>query len=366
MLDINAIARETIELAQTAAQRGTFGVGGILVTKSGERLANAVNKVSEYNQTLDTTAHVERQLIDWYFQKTDNNELECNEDDLVLITSAEPCMMCTGAILSTNIKTIFVAEEPLTGSGATRDFYTLPDTLRSKARNQIFRAPTSKKHMIATCLHNFIDRPLHPSLTKKAINSLLNSIHHVRHRISFPTTGSITDLRSHKDSSIPRLDFMENLVASPMAQPNGIISCSENIRARNHVFQSDQTSTTHLEIDNIALGLSDSVATSPLRISTLEVIRLFWQMTRSKKFTNLVENKNKSNFHLFSTEHLSDAQIVMALGAIGSFYEGPTISETPILIYGKNTNIQRASNILANFPPFYLADIGLTVTQGGS
>jgi tRNA(Arg) A34 adenosine deaminase TadA len=60
-------ASRAVTLAEASAARGSFGVGGILVTADGHVVAEATNAVIRNGRVQDPTAHVERQLIDWYF-----------------------------------------------------------------------------------------------------------------------------------------------------------------------------------------------------------------------------------------------------------------------------------------------------------
>src|SRR5437016_2836842 len=59
-------AAHAIGLAEQAARQGAFGVGGFLLDRSGHVVAEAVNAVVRDGHVVDPTAHVERQLIDWY------------------------------------------------------------------------------------------------------------------------------------------------------------------------------------------------------------------------------------------------------------------------------------------------------------
>jgi Cytidine and deoxycytidylate deaminase zinc-binding region len=81
-------AGRALELAQRAARAGTFGVGGFLMDKSGQILAEAVNAVIEDGQVCDPTAHVERQLIDWLFS---THGQHARPQELVTVSSLDPC-----------------------------------------------------------------------------------------------------------------------------------------------------------------------------------------------------------------------------------------------------------------------------------
>src|SRR5262249_2875871 len=59
-------AGRTVALAEEAGKQGTFAVGGLLVEDSGRVIAEATNAVIRNDRLSDPTAHVERQLVDWF------------------------------------------------------------------------------------------------------------------------------------------------------------------------------------------------------------------------------------------------------------------------------------------------------------
>ncbi len=56
-------AQRVVALAKQAALSGTFGVGGFLMDRSGQVLADAINTVVDHDEICDPTAHAERQLV---------------------------------------------------------------------------------------------------------------------------------------------------------------------------------------------------------------------------------------------------------------------------------------------------------------
>lgn len=89
---------QALELARLAAQHGNRPFGAVLV-KDGRVVAQAENTVTSDNMI---SHHAEIQLIDKAVRELGVKSLE----GYTLYTSAEPCSMCTGAILLYNVSTV--------------------------------------------------------------------------------------------------------------------------------------------------------------------------------------------------------------------------------------------------------------------
>lgn len=99
------------ELAFEALERGDYGVGAVLVNQRGERLAEASNQV--FSQGFNSSAHAEMQVLD-QFERTFSDYSD--RENLTLISSLEPCPMCTGRILFAGIgKIVFLAKDSVGG-----------------------------------------------------------------------------------------------------------------------------------------------------------------------------------------------------------------------------------------------------------
>lgn len=102
--------------AKDAAAHGDIPVGAIIVNDLGEIIATGKNERKINN---DPTAHAEVVVIRQAGEKTGNYRL----DDLTLVVTLEPCVMCAGAILQSRIKRlIFGAFDEKAGAvGSTMD-----------------------------------------------------------------------------------------------------------------------------------------------------------------------------------------------------------------------------------------------------
>ena len=114
--------RNALELATFTRDRsGDVPVGAILVDDDGVALAVGAN---EREATGDSTAHAEIVAIREASVKRGNWNLE----DLTLVVTLEPCVMCAGAIRAARIKrVVFGAWDELAGaSGSVYDILRDP------------------------------------------------------------------------------------------------------------------------------------------------------------------------------------------------------------------------------------------------
>ena len=86
-----------IAIAQEVKSSGDVPVGALIVNELGEILSIGKNEREKNN---DPTAHAEIVAIRGAGEKLGRWRL----DDLTLIVTLEPCMMCAGAILQSRIK----------------------------------------------------------------------------------------------------------------------------------------------------------------------------------------------------------------------------------------------------------------------
>jgi tRNA(adenine34) deaminase len=89
--------QQAIAIAQEVKSSGDVPVGALIVNEVGEILSSGKNEREKYN---DPTAHAEIVAIRKASEKIGSWRL----DNLTLIVTLEPCVMCAGAILQSRIK----------------------------------------------------------------------------------------------------------------------------------------------------------------------------------------------------------------------------------------------------------------------
>ncbi|MFM9134659.1 MAG: nucleoside deaminase [bacterium] len=148
--DAEVLASLALWTAYQGEQGGSYGIGGVLVDNAtGTVLQTMPNRVfrtlpagkgtsasagppSTFVQ--DPTAHGERQLASWYLAQRAARGLPA-ADQLTVVTSLDPCLMCTGAILTAGFNAGVVALDDFSGVNYSGkgDFLDLPEPLRARA-----------------------------------------------------------------------------------------------------------------------------------------------------------------------------------------------------------------------------------------
>ena len=126
--------------AIAAKTQGTYGVGGVLLDQQGNVLKALQNNVVCDGLIFDPTAHGERQLIDWYFAEAARGRALPPPHEVTVVTSLDPCAMCTGAILTAGFNLVAAATDPLAGINFDDrfEFAGLPEPLREQAAARFF------------------------------------------------------------------------------------------------------------------------------------------------------------------------------------------------------------------------------------
>ncbi|MES2295736.1 MAG: nucleoside deaminase [Pseudomonadota bacterium] len=128
-IDVQAAVAIAAAEAIAARTQGTFGVGGVLLDQHGTVLKSLANNVVREGLIFDPTAHGERQLIDWYFAERAKGSKLPAPHELTIVTSLDPCVMCTGAILAAGFNVIVAANDSNAGVNydGSASFGALPD-----------------------------------------------------------------------------------------------------------------------------------------------------------------------------------------------------------------------------------------------
>jgi tRNA(adenine34) deaminase len=96
-VNYQSLMQQAIAIAQEVKSSGDVPVGALIVNQASEILSSGKNEREKDN---DPTAHAEILAIRGASEKLGSWRL----DDLTLIVTLEPCVMCAGAILQSRIK----------------------------------------------------------------------------------------------------------------------------------------------------------------------------------------------------------------------------------------------------------------------
>ena len=141
-IDVQAAVAIAAAEAIAAKTQGTFGVGGLMLDQHGNVLQSLHNNVIKDGLIFDPTAHGERQLIDWYYAERAKGRDLPEPQDITIVTSLDPCCMCSGAILAGGFNVVVAAPDKNAGINydASATFPALPEPLRAQAE-QSFSYP---------------------------------------------------------------------------------------------------------------------------------------------------------------------------------------------------------------------------------
>jgi tRNA(adenine34) deaminase len=96
-VNYQSLMQQAISIAQEVKSSGDVPVGALIINEAGEILSFGKNEREKDN---DPTAHAEILAIRKASEKIGSWHL----DDLTLVVTLEPCVMCAGAILQSRIK----------------------------------------------------------------------------------------------------------------------------------------------------------------------------------------------------------------------------------------------------------------------
>ena len=96
-MNYQSLMQQVISLAQEVKSSGDVPVGALIVNEAGEIVSSGKNEREKDN---DPTAHAEILAIRRAGEKLGSWRL----DDLTLVVTLEPCVMCAGAILQSRIR----------------------------------------------------------------------------------------------------------------------------------------------------------------------------------------------------------------------------------------------------------------------
>lgn len=402
-IDINTYlhnAQEAAEVALSRAQaanaNGTFGVGGAIVENSSGRvivamsnhvlgvLKTAVQITPGEAYTYDPTAHGERQLVYWYYENRAALNLP-EPGQLTVVTSLDPCAMCTGTLLAAGFNVGVVAIDDWAGINYTTQFNFpgLPDWLKQMIQSRFgYYAVDGTRSYVGGDSVLFRSTTVTQATHQDSLSVFLNNVEKIREN----SQGSgvdpkyLTDPANLPDGSAVKTTYkavfsgafshkLANFRA-PDATLKGILTALVNStpRAKNAVALIDP-------FGNLIMASADTFDINPVATGFMNLVQEY-----SKIRFNLVNNPDTTTEARKSLTHPkygtfvflyapspNDLLTLKDLGAYGSTMEGvipQTIPSNFQYYYPpREGTMAELLALIANMPPFYTKNVGIVPEQ---
>lgn len=335
---IRGLAARAVALAEDAERTGTFGVGGFLADRNGRILKEARNGVVVDGTVVDPTAHVERQLVTWYQERRQAGDRLPPPEDLLVVSSLDPCMMCTGALLNAGLSCLAVTDDPMAGVHARPGLQALPRSLHERVKRTIGFLPSHDPETRPDQIADLSGRYLSDALLERANAAFSASLDHVQDRFA----------------------------------PNhlGVIGARLSDRARRFVRRAGTGETQARLIgpdDTELLARDDGQSYTLVDRAVFRLIRDYTNLCREAAIEGLDLPHPRSCRIVLDRLPEEAADFVADFGAIGSFLEGAPIHRPYVCASHADADaLARRQADLENFPPLYSEVIALSVGRCGS
>ncbi|MGI0048851.1 MAG: nucleoside deaminase, partial [Nitrososphaera sp.] len=345
-----------LDEALKASNQGTFAVGGMLFNnKTREILIEMHNNVLRPSSngtglsTWDPTAHGECQIVYWYYENKTRYKLP-NAEDLTLVTSLDPCVMCTGALLTAGFNVGVVANDTFAGINYDKkyDFPDLPDNLRTligtKFGYYAIGVPSSdppkyvRDYAGPDSLPFKSDRisSKHLAACSAIFNESVNEVRNISNQQSGKSPESMIDPATLPNDSPIKIAFQKIYRDAFKIKINNfrfpdkkIIDELERV-ANNQDGRGNAVSFID-PFGNLILCMPGQEEVSPIRVPFMEVVQNYsktrWNLLNDPETSSIAANtlthpKYGTFLYLYAPDP-DTSTTLMAFGAYGSTMEGP-------------------------------------------
>jgi tRNA(Arg) A34 adenosine deaminase TadA len=352
---VREAAIRAVDLAEAAAALGTFGVGGVLLGPGFEPLHECRNRVVKEGHTADPTAHVERQFIDWYFAARRQGIKLPPPRQCTIISSLDPCMQCTGAILAAGFRCLAIAPDSMAGVhyAGWESLNTLPQELRGAAvRSLGCFAVSGKRGYVGPEDPILSSTELDKSLLARSENALLGSLDTAQGVVAASGLERPFSHAAVRELQAEGNDVRIEALAS--AEPGTV----HKLMLRMAPPKDGKASDVACFVDHknaIAVFAQGRTENSPIRTAIMQLVRgyaeLRWKAVRKRR----PAPSHPKDCILYTFEGPGcDPLGVMAIGAVGSTLEGPVSQpQSYWRSFRATQSPAELSAMLAAFPPLY-------------
>lgn len=378
-IDIQAAVAIAAAQALAARTQGTFGVGGVLLDGAGNVLQAMHNNVVKDGLVADPTAHGERQLVDWYFAQQAQGRALPPPSELTIVTSLDPCCMCTGALLAAGFRVVVAAPDARAGINydQSASFAALPAPLAARAAANFCypavhgESPYARAASGAAPASFFIGRSI--SEATQALCSLVfeSTCEQVMALSNAGGDAALLDPATlppdHLVVRALRRCYAQALAyrCAPGAPDAGLAPYLQAAMQQDRDNGGPGDAAALLDVHgNLLLCVPGQVGVSPIRTALMECTRQYAQLRHALMTDASAAAQEEIRCYLahpkygtfvLATGPDASAASVMQLGAFGSTMEGalPASNLAP-LQYVRPSMVQEALLALcAALPPFY-------------
>lgn len=408
LVDADAAASVVLEQAMQASSQGTFAVGGAIIENATGRVIQVMHNnvlrplqnpiinidLAIKNFTYDPTAHGERQLVSWYYENRDKQNLP-EPSELTIVTTLDPCAMCAGALLTAGFNVGVVAIDDFAGINYDTKFIfnDLPEKLNSLAKSKFGYYACGYKDDPSKYKREYVGSP--NVVFKDTVVSgqrlmgcdaiFQASVGNVRNSSSSsglapdkllnPATLPCDSQLKRKYQQICSDAFK---LAVPPRLPNTqlleLLKKTKNTKpgAKNAVALLDP-------FGNLVLCMADSFDISPVHTAFMNVTRSYaiarFELMDDKETQqdaiNYLTHPKYGTFVFLYAPNPGEATTIMMLGAYGSTMEGPIPQIFPANFQyyyppEDGSSIQQLRSVIMNLPPFYTQIVQISAMEVSS
>ena len=372
-----------LDQAMWAAEQGTFPVGGCIIENAAGRVVQAMhNNVlkpladSDKTFTYDPTAHGERQLVYWYYANKDKLGLP-GPSELTVVTSLDPCAMCTGTLLTAGFNVGVVAIDDFAGI----NFNDVPPALRGLAELKFgYYACGEKGQDPGTYVRKYVGGPdvvfRETAVSAQRLvgcsdifQASLDKVRTTSSESGLPPSG-LSDPAKLPDNSPVKTRFRSVYDGAfrsktpksrlPGAQLYELLTLVKDSapEAKNAVALLDP-------FGNVILCLADRFDLSPVHTAFMNVTQSY-AITRHglmddkdtrQSATEYLTHPKYGTFVFLYAPNPKDSTTIMTLGAYGSTMEGPVPQIFPTNFQYYNPplegTVEEFRSVIMGLPPFY-------------
>lgn len=345
-------------LAAEANDRGTFGVGGVLLDAEGRVVGAARNAVIVGGRLADPTAHVERQLLEQFEAQRANG---WRADRLTVVSSLEPCMMCAGSLLRAGVRCVALSEDDFAGVGIRGGLPSLPPELRARAAALFGLAEVVGARESFGARSSVLRQPARRESLTKAEQVFRSSLENVRREVGRAEATAAADQVRERDATDPSVHGAAEAGTWSLAAG---AAASADVATLRRSLPGAGPIAVLVTADRRTLCAARGVAGSAVRVAVTRCLQLF---TARRTALERIAGERLAPGTLtlrIVGEFGDDAEMVLSLGAAGSFVEQPLAEgRRPFLDLVDVTPdyAARVGETLARFPAFYSSYVGLRV-----